>query len=491
MTIKLPGARAALVDNAGVMTPQFYRFFSALEKLQDGNASDADIAAINAQLAALQAEIDALPEAADRPTLQATYPILSQGLLQNGFANLALDQPGDTGTGSLLAFVKDAWGRVTGTKAATITGTAGRITVANGDASAGLPTIDLATVADAGGGSLLRLARDAWGRITGTSTPSTTDLAEGSNLYYTDARADARITLQKGQPSGVATLDSGGKLDAGQLPALAITDTFVVSTQAAMLALSAQQGDVCVRTDLSDSFILTTNDPTTLSNWQELETPVDGVASFNGRTGSVTPASGDYTFAQIASKPTTLVGYGITDAVQSINHAQALDWNNNYLGCPAYTVDGTNQNYLARVDWTTSNFATAAQGVKADNSVQIGNVPVVINAPTGSYRGWLMQSSGSNRWQVGLDPSDNYFVSGIGAFGIVLTIDRVTGAVNFSGSMTVNGDLSLLAADGSTSNRQPRVFVQSSDPGSTASDNDLWAWSGGLKRRSSGTWVVV
>ena len=213
MTIKLPGARAALVDNAGVMTPQFYRFFSSLEKLQDGNASDADIAAINAQLAALQAEIDALPEAADRPTLQATYPILSQGLLQNGFANLALDQPGDTGTGSLLAFVKDAWGRIIGTKAATITGTDGRVTVANGDASTGLPTIDLATVSDTGGGSLLRFVRDAWGRVTGTSAPAVADL-KSAGLVVPQGYIDG---LQMQWVSGTAVTVSSG---AAYIPAL-------------------------------------------------------------------------------------------------------------------------------------------------------------------------------------------------------------------------------------------------------------------------------
>lgn len=39
-----------------------------------------------------------------------------------------------------------------------------------------------------------------------------------------------------------------------------------------------------------------------------------GVTSFNTRTGAITPATGDYTFAQIGSKPTTLSGYNITDA---------------------------------------------------------------------------------------------------------------------------------------------------------------------------------
>lgn len=42
--------------------------------------------------------------------------------------------------------------------------------------------------------------------------------------------------------------------------------------------------------------------------------PPGGVASVFGRTGDVTAQTGDYTFAQISSTPTTLVGYGITDA---------------------------------------------------------------------------------------------------------------------------------------------------------------------------------
>ena len=40
-----------------------------------------------------------------------------------------------------------------------------------------------------------------------------------------------------------------------------------------------------------------------------------GVTSFNSRTGAVIPASNDYTFAQLASTPTSLSGYGILDPV--------------------------------------------------------------------------------------------------------------------------------------------------------------------------------
>ena len=42
--------------------------------------------------------------------------------------------------------------------------------------------------------------------------------------------------------------------------------------------------------------------------------PAGGVDSFNGRTGVVVPASGDYDFADLGTTPTTLSGYGITDA---------------------------------------------------------------------------------------------------------------------------------------------------------------------------------
>lgn len=111
----------------------------------------------------------------------------------SGIVSFDLTDLTDSGAGVLLATTFDAKGRKTGSRAATITGAAGRVTVANGDASAGLPTIDLATVTDAGGGALLRFVRDAWGRISGTSAASTSDLTEGSNLYFTNKRAQDAV----------------------------------------------------------------------------------------------------------------------------------------------------------------------------------------------------------------------------------------------------------------------------------------------------------
>jgi len=86
---------------------------------------------------------------------------------------------------------------------------------------------------------------------------------------------------------------TGSALQWETFPDLTITDTFVVNTQAAMLALTAQKGDVAVRTDLNKTFILTASPATTLGNWQELLTPTDLVTSVAGRTGNVTLSNTD------------------------------------------------------------------------------------------------------------------------------------------------------------------------------------------------------
>jgi hypothetical protein len=102
-----------------------------------------------------------------------------------------------------------------------------------------------------------------------------------------DAVTLAYLNSQKGANSGIAELDSGGKVPSTQLPAIAITDTFVVANEAAMLALTAQTGDLAIRTDVNKSFILTASPASTLGNWQELLTPTDSVLSVDGLTGAV------------------------------------------------------------------------------------------------------------------------------------------------------------------------------------------------------------
>lgn len=87
----------------------------------------------------------------------------------------------------------------------------------------------------------------------------------------------------------IPVLNSYGKLADGVVPKIAMTNTYVVSNQTEMLAIStAQEGDVAVRTDLNKSFILKATPYSTLANWQELLSPTDAVTSVNGSTGAVT-----------------------------------------------------------------------------------------------------------------------------------------------------------------------------------------------------------
>lgn len=56
-------------------------------------------------------------------------------------------------------------------------------------------------------------------------------------------------------------------LDAG-----AVVSTTIATSEATMLALNIQVGDICIRTDVKKTFILVGSDPTVLGNWQELFT---------------------------------------------------------------------------------------------------------------------------------------------------------------------------------------------------------------------------
>lgn len=176
-------------------------------------------------------------------------------------------------------------------------------------------------------------------------------------LLLNNVTNDAQVKrTEMGVANGVATLDSGGLIPVGQLPPLAITDTFVVASQAAMLALTAQVGDVAVRSDLNRSFILRVADPTVLGNWQELLTPTDAVLSVFGRTGVVVSAIGDYSFSQISGQldlATQTTGL-LPDANLSSNVA-LKNINNSFSAVQTIKVSDATTNALLDVLTLTHN----------------------------------------------------------------------------------------------------------------------------------------
>lgn len=68
---------------------------------------------------------------------------------------------------------------------ATIRGTPGNIEV-TGQLSNGMVVIDLAGLADEGGGQLLKILRDGYGRVAGTSQAALNDLSDVDGLPAAD-----------------------------------------------------------------------------------------------------------------------------------------------------------------------------------------------------------------------------------------------------------------------------------------------------------------
>jgi hypothetical protein len=72
----------------------------------------------------------------------------------------------------------------------TISGQTGRIVVTNGDGVASNPDIDLATLSDAGGGTFLKFTRDTYGRVSGTSAVTASDITGLVDAAYVNANGD-------------------------------------------------------------------------------------------------------------------------------------------------------------------------------------------------------------------------------------------------------------------------------------------------------------
>lgn len=137
----------------------------------------------------------------------------------------------------------------------------------------------------------------------------------------------------KGTANGYASLGSDGKVPTSQIPAVAITDTYTAANETAMLALSIQKGDVCVRTDINKSYINTTGNNNTISDWQELKSPSDTVTSVNGQTGVVSLTAGNVGAEPTFAKNTAFnKNFGTTSST-------VAEGNHTHNGMTQITVD--------------------------------------------------------------------------------------------------------------------------------------------------------
>lgn len=179
-------------------------------------------------------------------------------------------------------------------------------TALGGVKSGGNITVDEAgavTVNSAAGADKLNTPHDIalTGEVTGTASfdgsADATITTTVTSIDHTKVNGLGSAALvDTGAAAGnVPVLDENGKLVDSVIPALAIGETTVVTSEAEMLALTAQKGDIAVRSDVSKTYILGGDDPKVLDSWIEFKTPASDVTSVNGKTGVVSLASTDLT----------------------------------------------------------------------------------------------------------------------------------------------------------------------------------------------------
>ena len=150
---------------------------------------------------------------------------------------------------------------------------------------------------DGSAGTSITVALVASGVKAGTYSKVTVDakgrVTAGSNLTTADVVGTA-ATKNVGTAAGqIPILDANGKLSESVIPAIAISEPHTVASETEMLALTAQEGDIAIRTDGTGTWILKQAPASTLANWVQLKAPTDVVTSVNGKTGNVVLSTAD------------------------------------------------------------------------------------------------------------------------------------------------------------------------------------------------------
>jgi hypothetical protein len=140
-------------------------------------------------------------------------------------------------------------------------------------------------------GSVPSITVDAKGRLTAASNVSIAITA--SQVTDFSAAADARISAQKAQPSGLATLDATGKVPAAQLPSF--VDDVLEYADLASFPVTGENGVIYVAIDSNKTY--------RWSGSTYIEISPSAVTSVFGRSGVISAQSGDYSAAQVSNTP--------------------------------------------------------------------------------------------------------------------------------------------------------------------------------------------
>lgn len=222
---------------------------------------------------------------------------------------------------------------------------------------------------------------DADGTVATTNDVTTASTADRNRANHTGTQtastisdfssaADARINAAAG--STIATL-SGGKIPTSQIPAIALTTVQTASSQAAMLALTTQEGDVVVRTDTNTTYIRNAGSSGTVSDFTLLNTPTDSVTSVNGHTGTVVLSATDVGLGNVDN--TSDVNKPVSTAQATADNLRLAKSSNLSDVADAATAFG---NIKQSASTTTSGVVTLASQAEAE--AKSSTVKVIVPA---------------------------------------------------------------------------------------------------------------
>ena len=314
-------------------------------------------------------------------------------------------------------------------------------------------------------------------KISALSALTTPDGAE--ELLINDGGTSKKITIANAIIAGTGITKSGATISAAPV---ALTSIQTASSESAQLALTAEEGDVVVRSDESKTYMHNGGSAGSMSDYTLMATPTDSVTSVVGQTGVVSTAQiktalengidsvhyvdgsidtdhiGDdqVTAAKLANSINTEIAANTAKTGITSGQASAITANTAKVTNATHTGDVTGATALTIAAGAVDLAMLSATGtpgsgnfLRGDNAWEaVDGLP----SQTGNAGKFLTTDASDASWAV-LDTDANSTTKGLYEMANVISANYVIGNNNnaiSAGPITINSSISVTIPSGST-----------------------------------------